>query len=456
MERGYAFVMVDLRGLRRLDRLPRLGRARRAVRRRQRGPVGGLAAVVDRQGRHVRQVLRRRHRPDRRRQAARRARRRRLPGAGLRPLPLPLRRRDAARERVPHPRAVRPDRRHAGPDHRRPELQRRRRQRHPAPRLPGRQLRRPGRQRRPRLGVLEGAQPDPGRHRLGRAAVPHAGADGEQHGRRRHRPVPAEPHRLRARLARPVGARARQRDRRERPPEDGPRRLVRRGHALLRPVPQGRRADGRRPADRGPDQRRQVARRAELAAGRLDGVHDAAALRHLHRRRHRQRDRRRRGEGRLDDLAAAGARRPPVGLREREGRRDDHAAQRQPRARRLRPRRERHRAADHAPGPPDPQVGDDRPRPVVGGLEDPGRPPHRRQGRRRQRRLVGARADQADRHRERRLVLAAVPAGGARHRHDPGRPGHAARRLPLGDRDRAAGDDRQLDRRRASRRPSPR
>ena len=26
--------------------------------------------------------------------------------------------------------------------------------------------------------------------------------------------------------------------------------------------------------------------------------------------------------------------------------------------------------------------------------------------------------------------------------HDPGRPGHAARRLPVGDRDRAAGDDR--------------
>ena len=40
-----------------------------------------------------------------------------------------------------------------------------RRERHPAPRLPGRQLRRPGRQRRPRLGVLEGAEPDPGRRR---------------------------------------------------------------------------------------------------------------------------------------------------------------------------------------------------------------------------------------------------------------------------------------------------
>ena len=161
-----------------------------------------------------------------------------------------------------------------------PGLQPQRGRRHPAPGLPGRQLRRPGRERRPRLGVLDGAQPDPGRHGLRRAAVPDPGPDGEQHRRRRHRPVPAEPHRLRARLARPVGARPRQRDRRERPPEDGPRRLVRRGHALLRPVPEGRHADGRRPAGRGADQRRQVARRAELAAGRRDGVQDAAALRH--------------------------------------------------------------------------------------------------------------------------------------------------------------------------------
>ena len=38
------------------------------------------------------------------------------------------------------------------------------------------------------------------------------------------------------------------------------------------------------------------------------------------------------------------ARRPPRGLRQRDGRRHDVAAQRQPRARRLRPRRERHRA----------------------------------------------------------------------------------------------------------------
>ncbi len=57
------------------------------------------------------------------------------------------------------------------------------------------------------------------------------------------------------------------------------------------------------PADRRADQRRQVARRAELAARRQRGLHDAAAAGHLQRRRLGQRDgvRRRR---RLDDLAA--------------------------------------------------------------------------------------------------------------------------------------------------------
>ncbi len=83
--------------LRRLDRLPRLGRAGRAGRRRRGGEVGGGAAVVDRQGRHVRQVLRRRDRADRRQQAPGGPEGRRRPGAGLRPLPLPVRRRHAAR-----------------------------------------------------------------------------------------------------------------------------------------------------------------------------------------------------------------------------------------------------------------------------------------------------------------------------------------------------------------------
>src|SRR5215207_882174 len=43
--------------LRRLERLPRLGGARRAVRCGERREVGRVAAVVDRQGRHVRQVV---------------------------------------------------------------------------------------------------------------------------------------------------------------------------------------------------------------------------------------------------------------------------------------------------------------------------------------------------------------------------------------------------------------
>ena len=54
-------------------------------------------------------------------------------------------------------------------------------------------------------------------------------------------------------------------------------------------------ADGRRPADRGPDQRRHVARRgSSWPPADSTALHDAAARRHLHRRRHRQRDRRRR------------------------------------------------------------------------------------------------------------------------------------------------------------------
>ena len=176
--------------LRRLDRLPGLGRTGRAGRRGERGQVGGRAAVVDRQRRHVRQVLRRRHRADRRQPPPGRAEGRRLPGARLRPLSLPLRRRHPPAELDRHARAVRPDRRHARAGARRPRLQRRRAQRHPAARLPGAQPARPGRQRRPLLGLLASAQPDPRRQGLHRAAVPDPGADGEQHRRRRHRAVP--------------------------------------------------------------------------------------------------------------------------------------------------------------------------------------------------------------------------------------------------------------------------
>ena len=151
--------------LRRLDRLPGLGRAGRAGRRRQRGAVGraqpwstGKVGMYGKSYDGVTGLIGVDKQPAGPRGG-------RLAGAGLRPLPLPVRRRHPARELVPHPRALRRDRRHARPDRRRPDLQPQRRQRHPAPRLPGRQLRRPGRQRRPRLGVLEEREPDPGRRR---------------------------------------------------------------------------------------------------------------------------------------------------------------------------------------------------------------------------------------------------------------------------------------------------
>ena len=62
-------------------------------------------------------------------------------------------------------RALRRDRGHAGTAHRRPELQRQQPQR---PGLPGAELGRAGRRRQPRLGLLEAAQPDPGRRGLRR------------------------------------------------------------------------------------------------------------------------------------------------------------------------------------------------------------------------------------------------------------------------------------------------
>ena len=330
-------------------------------------------------------------------------------------------------ERVPDAGALRPDRRHAGPDRRRPGVQRQRGERHPAPRLPRRQLRRPGRQRRPLLAVLAGAQPDPRRQGLDRPAVPDPGADGEQHGRRRHRAVPAEPHRLRARLARPVGARARQRARRERPPEDGPRRAgSTRTMRFYDRFLKGTTPSVAGPAGRGPDQRRQVALGGELAAGRREGATRrpcAPAATPTTARPTRP--------GRAPRRASGRSRKPLAravhlaGSGSAVGRRLDVAAQRQPRARRLRPRRQRHRPADHAPGPPGAQLRARQPRPVVGGLEGPGRPPHRGQGRRRERRLVGARADQADGHRS------TAARSRCRSSRPPARPGRSrARRAP--------------------------
>ena len=67
-------------------------------------------------------------------------------------------------------------------------------------------------------------------------------------------------------VARLVGPRARQRHDAERHAGDGPRGLVRRGHALLRRAPQGDQAGGAGPGRRRAGQRRHVAQRA--GAGR--------------------------------------------------------------------------------------------------------------------------------------------------------------------------------------------
>ena len=102
MERGYTFVMVDLRGFGGSSRLPGLGRPGRAGRRQGRRRVGGDAAVVDRPRRHVRQVLRRRHRADRASLKPAGLGGGRLAGAGLRHVPLPVLQPRALRELAPH------------------------------------------------------------------------------------------------------------------------------------------------------------------------------------------------------------------------------------------------------------------------------------------------------------------------------------------------------------------
>ena len=133
-------------------------------------------------------------------------------GAGLRPLPLPLRRRHPAAELDRHARALQPDQPHARPRARQPDLLDQRRGRPHPPRLQRAEPARPDGRRQPQLALLAAAQPDPGRQGLEGAAVPHPGHDREQHGGRRPGPVHAQPRGLPALVAGPVGARARQRD----------------------------------------------------------------------------------------------------------------------------------------------------------------------------------------------------------------------------------------------------
>ena len=231
-----------------------------------------------------------------------------------------------------------------------------------------------------------------------------------------------EPHRLRARLARPVGPRPRQRDRRRRQADDGPGRLVRRGDALLRPLPEGRQAEGQRPEDRGADQRRQVARRGGVAARRLDRLHDRAAAR--------------------GPTPTTGAARSPAPTGSGRSRRRcpttptcrDPARRSSTCPRRCRgptssststtsSRLERHRPADHPPGPHDLHQRRGPARPLVGRLEDPGRAPDRGPGDRREHRLVGARADLQDVTVHGGADHAPVPAPAARKKTIEGDPG---------------------------------
>ena len=330
-------------------------------------------------------------------------RRGRLPGAGLRRLPLPLRRRHAPRERARHPGALRRDRRHAGPARRRPGLQRQRRD-DTQPRAAW----------RPNYAAQASNDDHDSAFWKQRNLIP--GAKGSNvplfltQGLTENNTVAdgtaqylREPHRLRARLARPVGARARQRDSDRR--QAGRLKMGRAGwfDEVMRFYDRFLKGTSRRSTTRRSRSRPTTASGAPSRAGRRPT-----------RRRTRRRCARAPtpttapadATGRRRARRASGRSRQPLahavhlsGSGERQGQRHDDAAQRQPRGRRLRPRRERHRAADHAPGPPGPQArGRSDARPVVGRLEVPGRPPHRRQGHRQQRRLVGARADQADGH----------------------------------------------------------
>jgi hypothetical protein len=182
---------------------------------------------------------------------------------------------------------------------------------------------------------------------------------------------------------------------------------------------------------RGGDQRRQLARRGCLAAEGCSDRGRRAAPGHLHGRRHEQRHRRGRlaeRQGPLDDQPAAGRRRAP-------GRR----AQGDRRGRRAGPGREPGRGRlRHRPGP---QRHVDQPRHLAAAelrhrglrdvrrrLEAARRPPRGRAADQLQLRVVGPRAHRPEGHREVRGDLAALPLVRARRDH-PGRPLGEARVL---------------------------
>ncbi len=121
-------------------------------------------------------------------------------------------------------------------------------------------------------------------------ALRDAGLHREQHQARGDAGVPRQPPGPRARLARPVGPRARRRPRRGRTPGHGPRGLVRGDPLLLRPVPEGHQADGALPGLRRRGLHRCLAGPAHLAGHRAVG-HRPARRRLLRGRRRRLRPR---------------------------------------------------------------------------------------------------------------------------------------------------------------------
>ena len=178
--------------------------------------------------------------------------------------------------------------------------------------------------------------------------------------------------------------------------KDGPGGLVRRGDALLRPLPQGPGAGRCRPADRRADQRRQVALGGAVAAGRHERLHHRSARGLLHRhgavgrdRRPERLDRERPGVWTVSkplpyDVHLAGS-----------GSVDVHVSTTLPNANLVVDvydlDAQRHRSAHHPAGAPRAQRRrvHDPARPVVGGLEARGRPPHRRARDRQQPRTGG-------------------------------------------------------------------
>ena len=285
-EKGYTYVMVDLRGTGGSSGCNDWG-----------GPgeqTDVKAAVEWAASREwstgkvalLRQVLRRVDRADGARPAPRGPGGGGVPGAGGGRLPLPVHEPRAVPQPRHHPLAVPGDRRPAGPPAGRSDVPVQQR-----PHEPG--LLRPQPQRpaesRPGIGLLEAARPrGRGAGQL-HAHLPDGGLPRGQHKARRRLRAVEQPQRPQPRLVRTVGPHPRDRSWRRRQGAGRPRDLRRRGDGLPGPPREGRplrAAPARR--DRA-DQRRQLAPRGELAARGLNRLRHGPAGRHLRGRRRQRR-----------------------------------------------------------------------------------------------------------------------------------------------------------------------